>query len=62
MATSQMQHFVNTDGFNVFRLPTAWQPLVNNDLEANVLDATYFAKYNAIVDVCLQTSPDTYCM
>jgi endoglucanase len=62
MATSQMQHFVNTDSFNVFRLPTAWQPLVNNDLEANVLDATYFAKYNNIVQICLDTSPDTYCM
>ena len=62
MATSQMQHFVNTDSFNIFRLPTAWQPLVNNDLEANKLDATYFAKYNKIVDICLETSPETYCM
>jgi endoglucanase len=62
MATSQMTHFVNNDGFNVFRLPTAWQPLVNNDLETNKLDATYFAKYNALVQTCLDTSPETYCM
>jgi endoglucanase len=57
-----MTHFVNNDGFNVFRLPTAWQPLVNNDLETNKLDATYFAKYNALVQTCLDTSPETYCM
>jgi hypothetical protein len=62
MATSQMKHFVDTDGFNVFRLPTAWQPLVNNDLEANKLDATYFAKYNALVQICLDTSAETHCM
>jgi endoglucanase len=62
MAESQMQHFVDTDSFNVFRLPTAWQPLVNNDLEANKLDATYFAKYNALVETCLATSASTYCM
>jgi endoglucanase len=62
MATSQMKHFVDNDSFNVFRLPTAWQPLVNNDLEANKLDATYFAKYAALVDICLETSPETYCM
>ena len=25
----QMQHFVNNDGFNVFRLPVGWQFLTN---------------------------------
>ena len=62
MATSQMKHFVNTDGFNVFRLPTAWQPLVNNDLKTNVLDKTYFDKYNALVQICLDTSAEAHCM
>ena len=32
IAKSQMQHFANVDGFNVFRLPVPWQSLVNNDL------------------------------
>lgn len=62
MAKSQMQHFANADGFNVFRLPTAWQPLVNNDLVTNKLDATYFDKYNKLVQTCLDTSSSTYCM
>ena len=62
MAKSQIQHFASVDGFNVFRLPTAWQPLVNNDLKANVLDKAYFDKYNALVQICLDTSAEAHCM
>lgn len=57
-----MQHFANTDGFNVFRLPVPWQSLVNNDLVTNKLDAGYFAKYNELVQICLDASANTYCM
>ena len=62
MAKSQIQHFASVDGFNVFRLPTAWQPLVNNDLKANVLDKAYFDKYNALVQICLDSSAEAHCM
>jgi len=57
-----MQHFSNQDGFNVFRLPVPWQKLVGNNLEINKLDADYFAKYNQLVQICLDTSADTHCM
>lgn len=62
MAKSQMQHFADVDGFNVFRLPVPWQELVNNDLEANKLDAEYFDKYNNLVQICLDTSAEAHCM
>lgn len=57
-----MQHFTNTDGFNVFRLPVPWQSLVNNDLVTNKLDAGYLAKYNELVQICLDTNANTYCV
>lgn len=62
MATSQMQHFANKDGFNVFRLPVAWQNLVKNDLVTNKLDPVYMQKYDQLVQTCLQTSTNAYCM
>jgi endoglucanase len=62
MAKTQMQHFTDVDGFNVYRLPVPWQDLVGNDLEANKLDASYFDKYNELVQICLDTSASTYCM
>ncbi|KAF8866278.1 glycoside hydrolase [Acephala macrosclerotiorum] len=31
----QMTHFVNDDGFNVFRLPVAWQWIINNATAAS---------------------------
>lgn len=62
MAKSQMQHFADVVDFNVFRLPVPWQELVNNDLEANRLDAEYFSKYNELLQICLDTSGSTYCM
>jgi endoglucanase len=57
-----MQHFSKQDGFNVFRLPVPWQSLVSNNLVTNKLDAGYFAKYNELVQICLDTSANTHCM
>lgn len=62
MARSEMQHFANNDGFNVFRLPVPWQKLVNNDLATNQLDSAYFTEYNQLVQICLDTSASTHCM
>lgn len=62
MASTQMQHFADVDGFNVFRLPVPWQSLVGNDLDANKLDATYFETYNGLVQICLDTSAEAHCM
>lgn len=31
-SADQMSHFVDDDGFNLFRLPFGWQFLVNNEL------------------------------
>jgi endoglucanase len=55
-----MQHFADDDGFNIFRLPVAWQSLVGNDLTTNVLDTIFMATYEAIVQACLDTG--AYCM
>jgi endoglucanase len=54
-----MQHFVNDDGFNVFRLPVCWQYLVNNNL-GGTLDATNSGVYDELVGACLQTG--AYCV
>jgi len=51
-AVRQMNHFVERDGLNAFRLPVAWQYLVNNNL-GGILDARNFGKYNALVQGCL---------
>lgn len=48
----QMQHFVEDDGYNVFRLPVGWQFLVN-DVLGGPIDPTNFAKYDALVQVYL---------
>ncbi|KAF2100281.1 cellulase-domain-containing protein [Rhizodiscina lignyota] len=47
----QMQHFVQDDGLNAFRLPVAWQYLVNNQL-GGPLDATNAAAYDKLVMGC----------
>jgi sulfatase maturation enzyme AslB (radical SAM superfamily) len=47
---------------NAFRLPVPWQKLVSNNLEINKLDASYFDKYNQLVQICLDTSANTHCM
>ncbi|KAF7369855.1 Glycoside hydrolase family 5 protein [Mycena sanguinolenta] len=49
----QMQHFVNDDGFNVFRLPVGWQFLVNDVL--GPIDQANLAEYDALVQACLST-------
>ena len=51
---TQMKHFVNDDTFNIFRLPTGWQYLVNNALGGQ-LDATKFGQYDKLVQGCLST-------
>lgn len=50
---SQMQHFVSI-GLNTFRLPVAWQYLVNDDLGGD-LDETNFGKYDELVQGCIDT-------
>ena len=49
-----MKHFVDDDGFNVFRLPVGWQ-FLTNDEESGTLDAANLAEYDAIVQACLVT-------
>ncbi|KAG9040373.1 Endoglucanase EG-II [Tulasnella sp. UAMH 9824] len=53
----QMQHFVSK-GMNTFRLPTAWQWLTPT--LGGTLDATNWAKYDALVKACLNTG--AYCI
>lgn len=50
----QMQHFVNDDGLNIFRLPVSWQYLVNGVL-GGTLDATNWGRYDQLVQGCLNT-------
>ena len=50
----QMEHFVNDLGLNAFRLPVAWQFLVNNNL-GGPLDANNFGKYDKLVQGCLDS-------
>ncbi|TVY14851.1 Endoglucanase EG-II [Lachnellula arida] len=54
----QMQHFVNDDQMNIFRLPVSWQFLVNNKL-GGTLDSTNFGKYDQLMQSCLSTG--AYC-
>ncbi|KAF6224504.1 hypothetical protein HO133_011081 [Letharia lupina] len=49
-----MQHFVNDDKLNLFRLPVGWQYLVNHDL-GGALDQTFFSTYDQIMQACLAT-------
>ncbi|CAK7206105.1 hypothetical protein SEUCBS139899_008889 [Sporothrix eucalyptigena] len=51
----QMRHFVQTDGFNIFRLPVGWKYLVNGT-PGGKLDAANFAEYNTLVQSCLNTT------
>lgn len=50
----QMQHFVNDDKLNIFRLPVAWQYLVNGTL-GGTLNPTYSGDYDLLVQGCLAT-------
>ncbi|KAK7036378.1 glycoside hydrolase superfamily [Favolaschia claudopus] len=56
---SQMQHFVQNDGFNMFRLPVGWQWLVNNQL-GGALNSANLAEYDSLVQACLGTG--AYCI
>ncbi|KAI7370904.1 cellulase-domain-containing protein [Hortaea werneckii] len=56
----QMQHFATKDNFNVFRIPVSWQSLVNNDLVTNKLDSSFMAKYDGLIQSCLNTG--AYCI
>ncbi|KAI0802367.1 endoglucanase 2 [Xylaria sp. FL0064] len=56
---SQMSHFVKDDGINLLRIPTSWQFLVNGQLGSD-LDASNLAKYDQLVQSCLDTG--AYCM
>jgi endoglucanase len=50
----QMNHFVQNDNLNVFRLPVGWQYLVNNRQDGD-LDYTNFGTYDQEVQACLAT-------
>ncbi|KAF8193945.1 carbohydrate-binding module family 1 protein/Glycoside hydrolase family 5 protein [Mycena galopus ATCC 62051] len=49
----QMTHFVNDDGYNVFRLPVGWQFLTNNVI--GPINQTNLAEYDTLVQTCLGT-------
>lgn len=49
-----MQHFVNDDGFNLFRLPVGWQ-FLTNDVLTGAIDSANLAEYDALVQACLAT-------
>ncbi|KAH7921564.1 glycoside hydrolase family 5 protein [Leucogyrophana mollusca] len=48
----EMTHFVNDDGYNIFRLPVGWQYLTYNQ-STGTLNETQFANYNMLVSACL---------
>ncbi|KAJ3492269.1 hypothetical protein NLI96_g114 [Meripilus lineatus] len=50
----QMKHFVQDDGFNVFRLPVGWQFLTNDVLTGTIYEQN-FQKYDDLVQTCLST-------
>ncbi|KAI1635826.1 glycoside hydrolase superfamily [Biscogniauxia mediterranea] len=64
---AQMQHFVQNDGLNTFRLPVTWQFLINSrslngssttttgPASNGTLDRTNMAQYNQLVRACLDT-------
>lgn len=55
----QMEHFVKEDKMNMFRLPVAWQYLVNSKLGGD-LDANNFGSYDGLMQSCLATG--AYCI
>ena len=50
----QMQHFVNDDGFNLFRLPVGWQFLTGDLQSGTIVDAN-LQEYDDLVQTCLST-------
>lgn len=53
-----MQHFVNDDKLNIFRLPVGWQFLTNDVIGS--LNATNLASYDLLVQSCLAAG--AYCI
>ena len=53
-----MKHFVDDDGFNIFRLPVCWQYLV--DELGGALDTSNAGIYDELVGSCLSTG--AYCV
>lgn len=49
-----MKHFTGTSNFNIYRLPVAWQFLLNDKVDGE-LDATNFAEYDKLMQGCLAT-------
>ena len=52
-----MEHFVNDDGFNVFRLPVGWQFLTNDVLTGDI-DEDNFQEYDALVQACIDSGAE----
>lgn len=57
--TAQMQHFVEDDKLNIFRLNVGWQYLTNN-VVGGTLHADHFASYDELMQGCLATG--AYCV
>ncbi|KAK2052555.1 cellulase-domain-containing protein [Colletotrichum caudatum] len=55
----QMNHFVQNDKLNMFRLPVSWQFLVNDQLGGQ-LNANNLGRYDQVMQKCLATG--AYCM
>ncbi|KUJ24202.1 endoglucanase [Mollisia scopiformis] len=55
----QMTHFAS-ENFNIFRLPTGWQYIINSVNPSSTLDPTNFGNYNSLVQACLSTG--AYCL
>ena len=47
-----MKHFVQDDGFNVFRLPVGWQ-FLTNDVLGGAIDEDNFEQYDTLVQACI---------
>ena len=56
---AQINHFVNDDKLNAFRLPVAWQYLINQydgaDIASNTINTGNFAQYDQLVSGCLNS-------
>ena len=47
-----MKHFVDDDGFNVFRLPVGWQ-FITDGVAGGDINEDNWAEYDALVQACL---------
>ncbi|KAL4242823.1 glycosyl hydrolase 5 (cellulase A) family protein [Abortiporus biennis] len=53
----QMNHFVQDDGFNVFRLPVGWQ-FLTADQPTGVINDANFQEYDALVQACISSGAE----